>query len=133
MASSGASNPPATVYIPTLKGGEPLQKCLASLRRQTRPVEVVVADNGDGDGCAAMLAERFPEVTRIGFGRNLGFGSALNRAIAAAGKGPIVLLNDDAVAEPRFAEELLAHSDRAEMVAAVLLSERDSRGSTRPG
>jgi N-acetylglucosaminyl-diphospho-decaprenol L-rhamnosyltransferase len=116
----------ATVYIPTLKGGDPLERCLASLQGQTAPVAVVVADNGSGDGCAEMLSERFPSVTRIGFGRNLGFGSALNRAIAASGEGPIVLLNDDAVAEPQFAERLVADSGRAEMVAAVLLSERDS-------
>jgi len=116
----------ATVYIPTLKGGEPLERCLASLQNQTTPVEVVVADNGADDGCAPMLAKRFPSVTRIGFGRNLGFGSALNRAIAETGEGPILLLNDDAVAEPQFAEKLLADRDRAEMVAAALLSERDS-------
>jgi GT2 family glycosyltransferase len=115
----------ATVYIPTLAAGSGLERCLAALREQTVPVEVVVADNGEGEGCAAMLTERFPEVTRVGFGRNLGFGTALNRAIAQAGSGAIVLLNDDAVAEPSFAERLLEDAGRAEMVAAVLLSERD--------
>lgn len=115
----------ATVYIPTLHGGENLHRCLKALRRQTAPVHVVVADNGEGEGSAAMLSAEFSEVTRVGFGRNLGFGNALNRAIREAGEGPIVLLNDDAVAEPQLIEQLLAGSERAEMVAAVLLSERD--------
>jgi GT2 family glycosyltransferase len=119
------TTPSPTVYIPTLNGGQNLRRCLASLERQTAPAQVVVADNGDGDGCAALLRESFPRVTRVGFGRNLGFGNALNRAIGEAGDGPIVLLNDDAVAEPQLIEKLVAASGRAEMVAAALLSERD--------
>ena len=119
------TEPAPTIYIPTLNGGENLRRCLASLERQTVPAHVVVADNGDGEGCAALLSEHFPAVTRVGFGRNLGFGGALNRAIDEAGEGPIVLLNDDTVAEPQLIEKLLADSSRAELVAAVLLSERD--------
>lgn len=115
-----------TVYIPTLNGGENLRRCLASLERQTSVPHVVVADNGQGEGSAPLLAERFPAVTRVGFGRNLGFGNALNRAIREAGEGPIVLLNDDAVAEPQLIEKLVADGARAELVAAVLLSERDT-------
>ncbi len=119
------NGPEPTVYIPTLSGGEKLQRCLESLQQQTVPTQVVVADNGDGEGSAAMLAERFPQVTRVGFGRNLGFGPALNRAIREVGEGPIVLLNDDAAAEPQLIEQLLAGTEEAELVAAVLLSERD--------
>lgn len=115
----------ATVYIPTLSGGEKLERCLTSLEAQTVTPHVVVADNGEGEGSAAMLSERFPAVTRVGFGRNLGFGNALNRAIREFGEGPIVLLNDDAAAEPRLIERLLAGARDAELVAAVLLSERD--------
>jgi GT2 family glycosyltransferase len=120
------TKPSPTVYIPTLNGGENLRRCLVSLEQQTSPVHVVVADNGAGEGCSSLLGEQFPEVTRIGFGRNLGFGNALNRAIRVAGEGPIVLLNDDAVAEPQLIERLVADSARAELVAAVLLSERDT-------
>lgn len=119
------SGPEPTVYIPTLSGGEKLRRCLESLQEQTVPTRVVVADNGEGEGSAAMLSEGFPRVTRVGFGRNLGFGPALNRAIREVGEGPIVLLNDDAAAEPQLIEQLLAGAERAELVAAVLLSERD--------
>jgi N-acetylglucosaminyl-diphospho-decaprenol L-rhamnosyltransferase len=123
VASRGDDSNVPTVYIPTLDGGERLRQCLDSLRLQTAQAEIVVADNGGGDGCAETLAE-FPEVKRIGFGRNLGFGPALNRAIAAFGRGPIVLLNDDAVADPDFVERLMRCAKNAQMVAAVLLNER---------
>lgn len=125
MAEPSAHKPAPTVYIPTLNGGETLARCLESLRTQTVRPGVVVADNSADDACATMLRDRFPEVIRVGFGRNLGFGPALNRAVREAGEGPIVLLNDDAVAEPELIERLLADSERAELVAAVLLSERD--------
>ncbi len=91
---------------------------------QTVSVPVVVADNGAGDGCSRMLETGFPEVKRIGFGKNLGFGAALNRAVAGAGSGPVILLNDDTVPAPDFIESLVA-ARGAEMTAAVLLDERD--------
>ncbi|MBN8868944.1 MAG: glycosyltransferase family 2 protein [Solirubrobacterales bacterium] len=118
----------ATVYIPTLDGGERLAACLDALAAQSVQSTVVVADNGPGDGCRPMLESSFPDVVRIGFGgRNLGFGTALNRAVAAHGEGPVILLNDDARPAPAFVENLLASWDRGRvaMVAAVLLQADD--------
>lgn len=114
-----------TIYIPTVKGGAKLQRCLESIEAQTAAAEVVVADNGTGTATADLLADRFPSVIRIGFDGNLGFGRALNRAIAEQGEGPIILLNDDVVANPDLVELMLEDSRRAELVAAVLLSERN--------
>ncbi len=118
----------ATVYIPTLDGGERLAACLDALASQSAEAAVVVADNGAGEGCRAMLESHFPKVTRIGFaGRNLGFGPALNRAVRAHGEGPVILLNDDARPGPTFVENLLAAWDRGRvaMVAGVLLRADD--------
>lgn len=117
-----------TVYIPTLAGGERLATCLDSLLSQTVPVEVVVADNGPGEGCSSMLEARFPNVKRIAFeGRNLGFGAAVNRAVARHGEGPVILLNDDTRARPDFVERLVAAWDggACAMVAGVLLRAGD--------
>lgn len=116
----------ATVYIPTLNGGDALRDCLLSLRAQTLPVEVVVADNSTGVACQTMLESDFPEVTRVAMGGNRGFGPALNLAIAQRGSGPIILVNDDAVADPGFTAAMIeAASSGAEMVAAVLVSGTD--------
>jgi len=114
------------VYIPNLDGAAHLRRALASLRAQTRPLDVVVADNGSRDDSVAMVREEFPEVALVEIGANVGFGPALNRAIAAHPADPLILLNNDAECEPRFAEALLdALSDEAQMVAGVLVQERE--------
>ena len=115
----------ATVYVPTLLAGPELEACLRSLEAQTAPVHVVLVDNGEDSGCAELIESSFPWVERVGFGRNLGFGPALNRAIARTGNGPIILLNDDATADPEFVASLVNEAEKAEMVAAVLTSKED--------
>lgn len=113
-----------TVYIPTLEGGDRLATCLTALQAQTRAAEVVVVDNGPGEGCSTMIASQFPDVVRIGFGgRNLGFGASLNRAVEAVGEGPLIFLNDDAIPEPGFVESLtdVWNNGEVAMVAGVLL------------
>ena len=101
-----------------------MASCLDALACQTIAAEIVVVDNGPGEGCADMLASRYPDVIRIDFGgKNLGFGAAINRAVAAYGKGPVILLNDDTVPEPDFVQNLVEVWDSGAigMVAAVLL------------
>jgi GT2 family glycosyltransferase len=115
-----------TVYIPNFNGGELLTRALESMRAQTREVAVVVVDNGSSDGSDATVAERFPEVTLLRLGENLGFGAALNRAVAAHPGDPVILFNNDAAAEPTFVEALLDRlGDSFDSVAGVLLQERD--------
>jgi N-acetylglucosaminyl-diphospho-decaprenol L-rhamnosyltransferase len=87
---------------------------------------VVVVDNGSTDGSGAAARADFPEVTLLELGRNLGFGTALNRAVAAHPADAIVLLNSDVECEPGFCAGLLgALGDEVEMVAGVLLQERE--------
>lgn len=111
------------VYIPHFNGFERLERALGSLRAQSRPVDVVVVDNGSSDGSAELLRERFGEVALIELGRNLGFGSALNRAIEKRPGDPAILLNNDVACEPRFVEAMLEAADGTEMVAGVLVQE----------
>ncbi len=112
------------IYIPTYNGRERLGKALRSLQAQSRPVDVVVADNGSTDGTAELLREEFPEVALLELGRNLGFGPALNRAVAEHPADQVILLNNDVEAEPRFVEALLdAAVDGPECVAGVLMQE----------
>jgi GT2 family glycosyltransferase len=113
------------VYIPNFNGGDRLGAALESLRAQSRPLDVVVVDNGSSDDSAEVVRERFPEVDLLELGENLGFGPALNRAAAAHPADPLILFNNDAVAAPRFAEALLdAHATGAATVAGVLTQER---------
>ncbi|HKZ15017.1 MAG TPA: glycosyltransferase family 2 protein [Solirubrobacterales bacterium] len=115
-----------TVYIPNFNGERWLPRTLQSLRGQTERLDVVVVDNGSSDGSAAAARADFPEVTVMELGANIGFGPALNRAVAAHPADGIVLLNSDVECEPTFCAQLLAGlDDGADMVAAVLLQESE--------
>lgn len=115
-----------TIYIPTLRAGERLARTLEALERQDLRPDVVIADNSDDGAGGALARQRFPWVRAVEFGRNLGFGAALNRAVKEEPGDPIVFLNDDVTAEPGFVSGLVEALDpETEMVAAVLLSERD--------
>jgi N-acetylglucosaminyl-diphospho-decaprenol L-rhamnosyltransferase len=114
----------ACVYIPNYNGSERLARALTSLREQTRPIDVVVVDNGSDDGSPELTRDNFPEVELVEIGRNAGFGPALNQAIRVRPSDPILLLNNDAECEPEFVEAMLGTaSGGAEMVAGVLLQE----------
>lgn len=113
------------VYIPNFNGAGRIGRTLDSLREQSRPVDVVVVDNGSSDGSLELLRNEYPEVSVLALERNLGFGPALNRAAAEHPADPLVLLNDDAAAGPRFVEALLdAATEGVHSVAGVLLQER---------
>jgi len=114
------------VYIPNYNGSERLGRTLHSLREQSRPLDVVVVDNGSSDGSVALLREEFPEVALLALERNLGFGPAINRAVDEHPADPMILLNNDVECEPRFVEALLdAAAEGVQTVAGVLVQERE--------
>ena len=114
------------VYIPNFNGGQLVVRALQSLLAQTQEVDLVVIDNGSSDGSDELVAERFPEVTLMRLGENLGFGRALNRAIEAHPGDPLILFNNDAEAETTFIEALLSElGEGIDSVAGVLVQERN--------
>jgi GT2 family glycosyltransferase len=132
----------SAIYIPNFNGERWLPRTLESLRAQTTRLDVVVVDNGSSDASVAAVRADFPEVTVLELGENLGFGPALNRAVAAHPADGIVLLNADVECEPGFCAALLeaagggepgasgaagvGAAERApDMVAAVLLQEAE--------
>jgi len=91
----------ASVVVVNWNGRDILEPCLRSLEAQRfRDFEVILVDNGSGDGSVGMVRERFPWVAEIIENReNLGFGVANNQAIVRARGRYIVLLNNDAEAD----------------------------------
>jgi len=113
------------VYVPNLNGGERLRAALRGLAVQTRPIDVLVVDNGSSDDSASMAREELGADGVLELGHNLGFGPAINRAVAERPGDPVILLNNDAVPEPRFVEALLdGLGEGVGSVAGVLLQER---------
>jgi len=115
----------AAIYIPNFNGADRLGGVLRGLGEQTQPVEVVLADNGSSDDSVEVARRELPDVKVVELGENLGFGRAINRAVAAVPGDPVILLNNDAVPQPRFVEALLEGlGEGIDSVAGVLLQER---------
>jgi len=74
-------------------------------------VEVICVDNGSEDGSPDAIAARFPGVELIRTGVNLGFSGGNNvgiRRALARGADWVLLLNNDAVADPGLPAALAA-------------------------
>lgn len=90
------------------------QRCLDSLRASSVRSDVLVVDNGSGDGSVAFIRENYPEVRLIENTSNDGFGAANNIGLRIAceeGYDYVYLLNQDAWLETDTLERLLAADD----------------------
>jgi GT2 family glycosyltransferase len=90
-----------------------LRACLQSLARQhmQHPFDVVVVDNGSGDGSPEMVLREFSNIPafRLQLIRNpdnRGFCAANNQGFAATDSEYVALLNNDAEAAPEWLGEL---------------------------
>lgn len=92
-----------SVVIPTYNGRQLLERNLPPLlkaaTRRGAPVEIIVVDDASSDDTVAFLASRFPDVTVLVNGRNLGFGETINRGIFAARHEIVLALNNDILVE----------------------------------
>ncbi|HEX3649645.1 MAG TPA: glycosyltransferase family 2 protein [Pseudonocardiaceae bacterium] len=102
------------VVTVTYSPGETLERFLDSLAKATsRPVQVVLADNGSTDGAPQRAAER-PGVRLVETGGNLGYGGGANRGVAALPPevGWVVIANPDVVWGVDSLDTLLAATRR---------------------
>jgi N-acetylglucosaminyl-diphospho-decaprenol L-rhamnosyltransferase len=110
-----------SVVVVSMRCGDWLEPCLASVRDQAD--QVVVVDNGSVSAEVSVLARRFG-ATVVRNGENRGFTGGANRGLRQATGTTIALLNDDAVAEPSWldeAEDVLADPSVAAVTPKVLL------------
>lgn len=103
-----------SIVIASHNRRELLRRCLGSLLAQSADpgsFEVIVADDGSGDGTAAMVeAFEAPFALRCLRLAKGGKSAAMNAAIEAAGGRACLFLDDDILAEPELiAEHLRAH------------------------
>lgn len=98
-----------TIVIPNYNGREFLQECLQSLEEQAQDApeyEVIVVDNGSGDGSADLVRREFPCVTVIALPENTGFCHAVNVGIEASTSPYVILLNNDTKVKAGFVRAL---------------------------
>jgi len=100
--------PVVTVAIPTLAGDACVIDSVRSVAAQTvRDVEIVIIDNS-GERRVQRLDFIRDHARIIENDRNVGFGAAVNQAIRESAGEFVAVLNDDAVADPNWLEQMLA-------------------------
>jgi N-acetylglucosaminyl-diphospho-decaprenol L-rhamnosyltransferase len=122
------------VVAVTYSPGETLETFLDSLGKATsRPVRVLLADNGSTDG-APERATRRDGVTLLRIGENIGYGAAANRGVAELGRqvGWVVVANPDIEWHPGSLDELLAAAQRWPRAAALGPLIREPSGAVYP-
>jgi GT2 family glycosyltransferase/glycosyltransferase involved in cell wall biosynthesis len=89
-----------------------LKMCLDSLehalRRVDEDTELIVVDNGSGDGSVDLVRELFPAVKVVELSRNHGFAGGVARGIAQARGEWIAVFNNDTTVEPDAIDVMLA-------------------------
>jgi GT2 family glycosyltransferase len=103
------------VVIPNWNGAERIRPCLDSLKSQSQAHTVVVVDNGSVDDSVKIIEADFPEVHLISHKKNKGFTGGVNPGIKYAvqeGAEFVALLNNDAVAEKDWLENLVSFLDK---------------------
>lgn len=110
---------PPRVFAITLNwnGREMTLDCVESLLELEYPeLEIIVVDNGSSDGTPEAVKSRFPDITVIENGENLGYSEGFNRGIDRAmerGAEYLMILNNDTRIDPKAVNELVevAQSD----------------------
>ena len=119
MGSDGAEAALRVVAV-TYSPGESLDRFVRSLASATdRPVDVVLADNGSTDGAPESTVARYPHVRILRTGGNIGYGAAVNAALADVTEGWAVIANPDVSFEPGAVDELLRVAARWPRAATV--------------
>ncbi|MGY1604126.1 glycosyltransferase family 2 protein [Geodermatophilus sp. SYSU D00815] len=129
----GTATSPLRVVTVTYSPGEALDDFLETLREATtRPLDVVLADNGSTDGAPERAAATHPHVRLLRTGGNVGYGAAVNAGLADLRGGWAVVANPDIRFEPGAVDELLAVADRWPRAATVGPAIRSPDGELYP-
>ena len=127
MSTAGAV-PAISVVVPTAGRGA-VAACLSGLREQrlTDFESILVAD-----ACVAetidLVGGEFPEVQLLELPARVGFAAAVNAGAALARGEYLAILNDDAVPDPAWLEELVAcagRHPRAVSIASKIIRQDD--------
>ncbi|MCD6326615.1 glycosyltransferase family 2 protein [bacterium] len=105
----------AAVIVVSFNSAEVIATCLnAVYESEYENIQVIVVDNGSHDATRSIIREKFPNVTLVDAGRNLGFAGGCNIGFKSTDAEIVVLLNDDAILQPDAITKMieLASSDQ---------------------
>jgi GT2 family glycosyltransferase len=115
--------PLISVIVVNWNGLAFLSDCLTSLENQTWDnLEFIIVDNGSTDGSTEIIrswSERRPNAIPVLLSKNTGFCEGNNHGIAMAHGEWIALLNNDAIAEPDWIEQLARFRRVTEKIGMV--------------
>jgi len=124
-----------SVVIVNFNGGELLLKCVRSVLASSVPVEVIVSDNGSGDGSIVRLRQNIQDerLKIIENFANLGFSKGSNIGIKEAGGDFVLLLNPDCIISSDTLERMLQVMDKHPEVGMAGCLIRNPDGSEQAG
>ncbi|MET0196283.1 MAG: glycosyltransferase family 2 protein, partial [Rhodococcus fascians] len=120
------------VVTVTYSPGEHLDQFLTSLATATsEDPQVIMADNGSTDGAPEAAEAKYPNVRLFRTGANLGYGGAVNRAVAEIDDSVefVVVVNPDVRWHPGSLDGLLDAAERWPRAGALGPLIREPDGS----
>ena len=107
-----------TVVIPNYNGLKFMEPCFKALEMQLcRDFEILVVDNGSGDGSVEWLKEH--EIPSIFLETNTGFSGAVNVGIRASKTPYVILLNNDTEPDCHYIGEMIKAIERSPKIFSV--------------
>ena len=107
-----------TVVIPNYNGLKFMEPCFKALEMQIcRDFEILVVDNGSGDGSVEWLKEH--EIPSIFLETNTGFSGAVNVGIRASKTPYVILLNNDTEPDCHYIGEMIKAIERSPKIFSV--------------
>ncbi|MFC1829846.1 glycosyltransferase family 2 protein [Thermodesulfobacteriota bacterium] len=112
--------PLVSVVVVTLNRFDLLKSCLRSLCQQDyASMEILVVDNGSDRDAREVLAAEFPHIRVIRLDRNYGFAGGSNRGIEMSRGKYVALINNDALADPKWISSMVKTAEADSTIAAV--------------
>lgn len=123
-----ASRPKITAIIINFNTGSFLPGCLKALANQSVPnLHTILVDNASTDNSLEFTRQNYPKVEIIENNKNLGFATAANQGIKAAGQTDyVVTLNPDVILSGTFIQTLvesIEQTPQAGMASGMLIRE----------
>lgn len=107
-----------SIIIPVLNRQEMSYECIQAVMEHTEDYELVIIDNGSEPPFVPPFTG-FNDIRIIRNDQNLGFPVAVNQGIREAKGDVIILLNNDVVVTPGWADHLVDHLEQYAIIAPI--------------